>query len=116
MKMKLSRHCLDNSIGVIMSDNTNKDLVPNAPQGEFVLFQNGDGQTKVECRFEADTLWLTQKMIADLYQKKVNTINEHLTSIYQNDELEQNSTIRKFRIVQQEGKRQVSRDIEHYNL
>ncbi|MBL0711582.1 MAG: virulence RhuM family protein [Colwellia sp.] len=99
-----------------MSDNINNDLVPNAPQGEFVLFQRGDGQAQVECRFEADTLWLTQKMIADLYQKKVNTINEHLTSIYQYDELEQNSTIRKFRIVQQEGKRQVSRDIEHYNL
>jgi len=99
-----------------MSENVNNDLIPNAQQGEFVLFQNGDGQTKVECRFEADTLWLTQKMIADLYQKKVNTINEHLTSIYQDDELVQNSTIRKFRIVQQEGKRQVSRDIEHYNL
>jgi len=99
-----------------MTDNNTNDLVPNAPQGEFVLFQSGDGQVQVECRFEADTLWLTQKMIADLYQKKVNTINEHLTSIYQDDELEKNSTIRKFRIVQQEDKRQVSRDIEHYNL
>jgi len=97
-----------------MTDNN--DIVPNAPQGEFVLFQSGDGQTNVECRFEVDTLWLTQKTIADLFQKKVNTINEHLTSIYQDGELDQNSTIRKFRIVQQEGKRQVSRDIEHYNL
>ncbi len=92
------------------------ELTPNASQGEFVLFQRGDGQVQVECRFEADSLWLTQKMIAELYQKKVNTINEHLTAIYQADELEQNSTIRKFRIVQQEGKRQVKRDIEHYNL
>ena len=87
-----------------------------SPKSEFLLFQSGDGQTKIECRFEADTLWLTQKRIADLFQKKVNTINEHLTSIYQDGELDRNSTIRKFRIVQQEGKRQVSRDIEHYNL
>jgi len=83
-----------------MTDNTRKALVPKAPQGEFVLFKSGDGQVQVECRFEADTLWLTKKMITDLYQKKVNTINEHLTSIYQYAELDQNSTIRKFRIVQ----------------
>ncbi len=103
---------LETGKAALMTD----DFIPNAPQGEFVLFQSVDGHTKVECRFEADTLWLTQKMIADLYQKKVNTINEHLTSIYQDGELDQNLTLRKFRIVQQEGKRQVSRDIEHYNL
>lgn len=101
---------------LLNQDDGLKPNLQNAPQGEFVLFQSGDGQTKVECRFEADTLWLTQKMLADLYQKKINTINEHLTAIYQDGELDQNSTIRKFRIVQQEGKRQVTRDIEHYIL
>ncbi len=94
-----------------MSDN-----VPKAPQGEFVLFQTADGTTRVECRFESDTLWLTQALIAELYQKGVPTINEHLQNIYSEGEVDQNATIRKFRIVRQEGLRQVSRDIEHYSL
>lgn len=87
-----------------------------APQGEFVLFQSTDGRTHVECRFEADTLWLSQIAIAELYGKDVRTINEHLINIYNEGELDQNLTIRKFRIVRQEGTRQVSREIDHYNL
>ena len=94
-----------------MSEN-----LPQAPQGEFVLFQSTDGRTRVECRFESDTLWLPQAAIAELYGKDVRTINEHLMNIYNEGELGQNATIRKFRIVRQEGTRQVSRDIEHYNL
>lgn len=96
--------------------NNNNELTPNAPQGEFVLFQSADGQTKVECRFESDSLWLTQALIAELYQKGVPTINEHLSNIYSEGEIERNATIRKFRIVRQEGTRQVTREIEHYNL
>ena len=92
------------------------EQLPLAPLGEFVFFQSIDGQTRVECRFESDTLWLSQAAIADLYDKNVRTINEHLVNIYNEDELAQNATIRKFRIVRQEGQRQVSRDIEHYNL
>lgn len=95
-----------------MSDNT-----PQAPQGEFVLFQAADGKACVECRFESDTLWLTQALIAELYQKGGGpTINEHLQNIYSEGEVDQNATIRKFRIVRQEGSRQVSREIEHYSL
>jgi hypothetical protein len=87
-----------------------------APQGEFVLFQAADGSTCIECRFESDTLWLTQALIADLYQKDVRTINEHLQNIYKEAEIDQNATIRNFRIVREEGSRQVSRNIDHYNL
>ncbi|GAA0228710.1 virulence RhuM family protein [Marinomonas primoryensis] len=87
-----------------------------APQGEFVLFQAADGSTRIECRFESDTLWLTQALIADLYQKDVRTINEHLQNIYKEAEIDQNATIRNFRIVREEGSRQVSRNIDHYNL
>ena len=94
-----------------MSDNASRP-----PQGEFVLFQTADGTTRVECRFESDTLWLTQALIAELYQKGVPTINEHLQNIYREGEVDQNATIRKFRMVRQEGSRQVSRDIEHYSL
>lgn len=85
-------------------------------QGQFILFQGSEGKIKVECRFEADSLWLTQSLIAELYQKSVPTINEHLSNIYKENELEQNSTIRNFRIVQQEGNREVSREVVHYNL
>jgi hypothetical protein len=92
------------------------DNLPQAPQGEFVLFQSVDGQLRVECRFESDTLWLSQSAIAELYDKNVRTINEHLVNIYNEGELAQNATIRKFRIVRQEGQRQVSREIDHYNL
>jgi hypothetical protein len=90
--------------------------VSAAPRGEFVLFQSDDGSTRVECRFEADSLWLSQALIAELYDKDVRTINEHLINIYAEGELGQTATIRKFRIVRQEGSRQVSREIEHYNL
>ncbi len=92
------------------------DLMPEAPKGEFILFNSTDGSTKVECRFESDSLWLTQALIAELYQKGVPTINEHLSNIYSDGEIEQNATIRKFRIVRQEGSRQVTREIEHYSL
>lgn len=86
------------------------------PLGQFILFETDEGQTKVECRFETETLWLTQNLIAELYQKSVPTINEHLSNIYNEGELEQNATIRNFRIVRKEGAREVARDVAHYNL
>ena len=94
------------------------DLVPEeqAPNGEFLFFTSQDGKTRVECRFESDTLWLTQALIAQLYQKDVRTINEHLINIYKEGEIEQTATSRNFRIVRQEGQRQVTRSLEHYNL
>ncbi|MBJ7554869.1 virulence RhuM family protein [Marinomonas spartinae] len=92
------------------------DNIPLAPQGEFVLFTSADGQARVECRFESDTLWLSQAVMAELYDKDVRTINEHLVNIYNEGELVQNATIRKFRIVRLEGTRQVSREIDHYNI
>jgi hypothetical protein len=90
--------------------------LPLAPEGEFVLFQSADGRLQIECRFESDTLWLSQALIADIYQKDVRTINEHLVNIYKEGELEQEATIRKFRIVRLEGNREVARQIDYYNL
>ncbi|HDR2787200.1 TPA: virulence RhuM family protein [Enterobacter asburiae] len=94
---------------------TDKDVI-QSPAGEFVMFASNDGRVRVECRFESDTIWLSQSAMADLYAKDVRTINEHLMNIFSDGEIDQNSTIRKFRIVRQEGKRQVSREIDHYNL
>lgn len=90
--------------------------VPPAPEGEFVLFQSADGRLQVECRFESDTLWLSQALIADIYQKDVRTINEHLINIFNEGELEPAATIRKSRIVRLEGSREVARQIDYYNL
>lgn len=80
------------------------------------IYQTQDGQTQVEVRFEQDTVWLSQAQMAALFGKDVRTINEHIGNVFTEGELAQRSTIRKFRIVRQEGRRQVKRDIEHYNL
>ena len=76
----------------------------------------GDQQDSVEMRYEDENIWLTQKMMATLYDVDVRTINEHIKKIYLDSELDEDTTIRKFRIVQTEGSRQVARDIKHYNL
>ena len=76
----------------------------------------GDQQDSIEMRYEDENIWLTQKMMATLYDVDVRTINEHIKKIYLDSELEEDSTIRNFRIVQTEGSRQVTRDTKHYNL
>ena len=76
----------------------------------------GDQQDSFEMRYEDENIWLTQKMMATLYGVDVRTINEHIKKIYLDSELEEDSTIRNFRIVQTEGSRQVTRDTKHYNL
>jgi hypothetical protein len=86
------------------------------PGGEILLYQTEDGRTRIECQFENETIWLTQALMAQLFQVAVPTVNEHLKGIYADRELHPEATIRKFRIVRSEGSRQVSREIEHYNL
>lgn len=86
------------------------------PQSSIILYQTEDGRTRIECRFENETIWLTQALIADLFQITVPTVNEHLKGIYEDNELHAEPTIRKFRIVRIEGSREVTRDIEHYSL
>jgi len=88
----------------------------NFQKGELLIYQTEDGKTKIDAFFEDDTIWLNQKQIAQLYQKGVNTINEHIKHIYEEGELDYQATIRKFRIVQNEGNREVSREIDYYNL
>nr|WP_203571566.1 MULTISPECIES: RhuM family protein [Deefgea] len=80
------------------------------------MFASADGKVRIECRFENETLWLSQATMAELFGKDVRTINEHLQNVFKEAELDPTSTIRKFRIVRQEGARQVSREIDHYSL
>lgn len=89
---------------------------PVPPMGEIVLYQTEDGRTRLECRFADETLWLSQALIAELFQKDVRTINEHLQNIYDEGEIDPGATIREFRIVRREGAREVAREVEHYNL
>ena len=86
------------------------------PQSSIILYQTKDGSTRIQCRFEDETLWLTQALIAELFQVTVPTVNEHLKGIFAEGELAPEATIRKFRIVRSEGVREVARELEHYNL
>jgi hypothetical protein len=85
-------------------------------QSSIVLYQTEDGRTRIQCRFEDETIWLTQALLAELFQKDVRTINEHLGNIFEEGELSREATIRKFRMVRLEGTREVAREVEHYNL
>ncbi len=76
----------------------------------------GNEQDSIEMRYEDENIWLTQKMMAILYDVGLPTINEHIKKIYADSELEETATIRNFRIVQKEGSRQVTRNTKHYNL
>ena len=83
---------------------------------EFLIFTSQAGENAIEVMVQDETVWLTQKMIAALFEVEVNTINYHLKEIYKSSELQEAATIRNFRIVQTEGKREVNRDVVFYNL
>ena len=83
------------------------------PQSSLILYQTEDGRTRIQCRFENETIWLTQALIAELFAKDVRTINEHLGNIFEDGELAADSVIRKFRITAADGK---NYSTQHYNL
>lgn len=87
-----------------------------APNGEFLFFTSEDGKARVECRFESDTLWLTQASISELYQVTPQAITQHIKAIFDEGELEQNLTCKHYLQVQMEGGRSVERNKLHYNL
>jgi hypothetical protein len=83
---------------------------------DILIYQNPDGNIKIDVRLQEETVWLTQEQMATLFGKARNTITEHIQNVYEEGELEQNRTSRKFRQVRTEGKRAVEREIDHYNL
>ncbi len=97
-----------------MDDPTRK-LIRNSTT-EFLIFTAGAGDESIEARYDDETIWLSQKLMAKLFGVDVRTISEHLSNIFSQHELSSDSTIRKFRIVQQEGNRQVAREVDFYNL
>lgn len=93
-----------------------KKLIPDENQGDIVIYQTEDGDTKIDVRFVDETVWLTQQQMAELFQSSRTNIVEHIQHIYEEGELDEASTCRKFRQVRTEGNRQVTRDIPYYNL
>lgn len=85
------------------------------PKGEIIIYKAPEGP-EIQVKLEDETVWLNQAQMAELFQKDIRTINEHVKNVYKEAELSQNQTIRKFRIVQKEGKKQVERDVNFYNL
>lgn len=85
-------------------------------EGEIIFYTTPEGITKVEVVFQDETFWLSQRRMAELFDVEVNTINYHLKEIFKSNELKEDTTIRKFRIVQTEGERAVTRDLDLYNL
>jgi hypothetical protein len=94
------------------------DVTIRSSAAEFLTFvaAAGDSQNAVEMRYEDENIWLTQRMMAELYGMDVRTINYHIKKIYDDAELQPDATIRKYQIVQTEGGRQVSRAVDHYSL
>jgi len=87
-----------------------------APSSEVIMYRTEDGRNRIEVRLDDNTVWLSQRLLAELFQKDVRTINEHILNIYDEGELSVEGTIRKFRIVQTEGAREVARLVDFYNL
>lgn len=92
------------------------ELEPRPPAGQILLYQTHDGKARVECRFDEGTVWLTQALIAELFQTSVPNINLHIKNIIAEGELPAEATIKDYLIVRSEGGRQVERPVKHYNL
>ncbi|MFH1188001.1 MAG: RhuM family protein, partial [bacterium] len=88
----------------------------NNNSGEIIIYEGADGTSGIDVRVEGETVWLTQAQLVDLFQSSKANISEHIKNIYSERELSPKATVRNFRTVQKEGNREVSREIEHYNL
>ena len=104
--------------GNLFMPTHNKEKLLRSSAAEYLTFvaATGDSSESIEMRYEDENIRLTQKMMATLYDVDVRTINDHIQKIYEDGELQEDTTIRNFRIVQTEGSRQVSRQVKHYNL
>ena len=96
-----------------MGKKPSKNLTIRNSTAEFLIFTRQSGEGGIEVRYEDETIWLTQKLMAELFSTAKSTISEHLGNIYASGELTKNSTVRKFRTVQREGNRDVERDLDY---
>jgi hypothetical protein len=99
-----------------MSPKEHKKFMIRNSTAEFLIFTNQANENSIEVRIEEETVWLTQKLMGVLFEVTVPTINHHLSDLYTTGEISQKATIRNFLIVQQEGTRKISRNVDFYNL
>jgi hypothetical protein len=99
-----------------MSDELNKKNEQESPKGQFLVYQSEDGKLKLDVRFEGETVWLTQPLMADLFQTSQQNISQHILNIYEEGELAPEATHKKFLTVRKEGSREVKRLLDYYNL
>lgn len=95
---------------------TDEHKPQDASPGDFLIYDAADGNTRIEVRMQDETVWLTQKQVADLFQTSKQNISLHLQNVFEEGELAADSTVKKYLTVQAEGKREVSRQIDHYKL
>ena len=88
----------------------------NETEKSIIIYQPVEGQAGIDVRVESETVWLSQRQMGELFDVDVRTISEHLSNVFSSGEMEKEATIRKFRIVRREGSRDVTRNVEHYNL
>ncbi|MFN0604130.1 virulence RhuM family protein [Facklamia hominis] len=91
-------------------------MMEHDSNGEIIIYQSEDGSSKLDVKLEDETVWLTQAQLVDLFHSSKANVSEHIKNIFDEGELEENSTVREFRIVRREGSREVARNIKHYNL
>lgn len=89
---------------------------PEPARGELILYETEDGRTRVECRFADETLWLSQALMAELFQTSPQSITQHLKALYEEGEIDEPATCKEYLQVRQEGAREVRRSVKHYNL
>jgi hypothetical protein len=92
-----------------------KQLIRNST-AEFLIFTGQAGEQSIEARYEDESVWLTQQLMGELFQSSKQNISHHIKSIYEEGELQPEATVKKYLTVRQEGKRQVKRNLEYYNL
>jgi hypothetical protein len=83
---------------------------------QIIIYKTEDGQVKIDVRFDGETVWLTQNALADLFQTTKQNVSLHIKKIYKEDELKKDSTVKYYLTVQNEGTREISRELEYYNL
>jgi hypothetical protein len=86
------------------------------PQSSIILYQTAEGRTRIQCRFENETVWLTQSLMAELFQVTPQNVTLHLKAIYAEGELDETATCKEYLQVRTEGDRRITRALKHYNL
>ena len=97
-------------------EHKTEQTMKNEPQSPVLLYQASDGATRLEVRMEDETVWLSQNQMAELFQTSIPNVRMHIRNVFAEGELQQAATVKEFLTVRQEGSRQVSRSVEHYNL